>query len=103
MLHRVTILTTLFTLLAWAGNGQLYRLHGKVTNTRMEPLAFVTVQVKGEQNGTRTDEQGNYQIMLEEGEYEVMYSLLGYEKKLMKLANLEKLLTFILNSSFIFN
>lgn len=85
MLRYIAILTICFSLLPGTVRAQLVRLHGKVTNTKMEPLAFVTVQVKGEQNGTRTDEQGNYQVMLEEGEYEVLFSLLGYEKKLIKI------------------
>lgn len=50
----------------------------------MEPLSYVTVQIKGEQIGTRTNDKGEYEFQLEEGEYEVLYSLLGYEKQLQK-------------------
>jgi hypothetical protein len=52
-------------------HAQQHRLYGKVTNAKMEPLSYVTVQVKGEQIGTRTDDKGNYEFKLEEGEYEI--------------------------------
>jgi hypothetical protein len=41
-------------------------LEGKVTNTRLEPLSFVTVQIKSQQMGTRTDDNGHYKLKLEE-------------------------------------
>jgi hypothetical protein len=65
-------------------HAQQYRLYGKVTNAKMEPLSYVTVQVKGEQIGTRTDDKGNYEFKLEEGEYEILFSLLGYDKQIIK-------------------
>lgn len=65
-------------------HAQQHRLYGKVTNAKMEPLSYVTVQVKGEQIGTRTDDKGNYEFKLEEGEYEILFSLLGYDKQIIK-------------------
>lgn len=59
---------------------QQFLLKGKVTDSNMEPLGFVTVQIKGMQIGTRTDENGMYQFKLEEGEYDLVFSLLGYKK-----------------------
>ncbi len=53
-------------------------LEGKVTNTRLEPLSFVTVQIKSQQMGTRTDDNGHYKLKLEEGEYDLIFSLIGY-------------------------
>ncbi|MBP6624559.1 MAG: carboxypeptidase-like regulatory domain-containing protein [Chitinophagaceae bacterium] len=64
--------------------GQQYILEGTVTNSSLEPLSFVTVQLKGLQIGTRTNEKGHYQFQLEEGEYEIVYSLLGYKKQSIK-------------------
>ncbi|MBL7765036.1 MAG: carboxypeptidase-like regulatory domain-containing protein [Chitinophagaceae bacterium] len=59
-------------------------LKGKVTNSRLEPLSYVTIQIKGLKIGTRTDDQGMYQFQLEEGEYELIFSLLGYQRQSIK-------------------
>lgn len=63
---------------------QQYKLSGKVTDAQLEPLSFVTVQIKGLQIGTRTDEKGQYEFQLEEGEYEIVFSLIGYKKQSIK-------------------
>lgn len=63
---------------------QQYLLSGKVTDAQLEPLSFVTVQIKGMQIGTRTDENGRYEFQLEEGEYELVFSLIGYKKQSIK-------------------
>ncbi|HNB80810.1 MAG TPA: DUF5686 and carboxypeptidase regulatory-like domain-containing protein, partial [Chitinophagaceae bacterium] len=65
-------------------HAQQYSLHGKVTNTRLEPLSYVTVQVKGAQIGTKTNDKGEYSFQLEEGEYELVFSLIGYRKQSIK-------------------
>ena len=59
-------------------------LKGKVTDANLDPLSFVTVQIKGLQIGTHTDDKGNYQFQLEEGEYELVFSMLGYKKLSIK-------------------
>lgn len=79
------VLCIVLMCIGFQSTAQLYKLKGKVTNSKMEPLSFVTVQVKEEQIGTRTDEQGNYEFKLEAGEYELLFSLLGYEKQQIKL------------------
>lgn len=61
-------------------HAQQYLLKGRVTNANMEALPFVTVQVKELKMGTKTDENGQFQFQLEEGKYELIFSLLGYEK-----------------------
>ncbi|MCC7030334.1 MAG: carboxypeptidase-like regulatory domain-containing protein, partial [Chitinophagaceae bacterium] len=65
-------------------HAQQFKLSGKVTDAQLEPLSFVTVQIKGLQIGTRTDEKGHYEFQLEEGEYEIVFSLLGYKKQSIK-------------------
>ena len=61
-----------------------YILEGKVTNTLLEPLSYVTVQIKSQQMGTRTDDAGHYRFKLEEGEYDLVFSLIGYKTKEQK-------------------
>ncbi|MBC7425352.1 MAG: carboxypeptidase-like regulatory domain-containing protein, partial [Bacteroidia bacterium] len=72
------IILVLFT---FASNlhGQQHNLTGKVTNTYGEPLAFVSVQVKGiGPSETKTDISGNYLMKLVNGQYEIVYTLSGY-------------------------
>ncbi|HOZ52332.1 MAG TPA: DUF5686 family protein, partial [Chitinophagaceae bacterium] len=63
---------------------QQYKLSGTVSNSDLEPLSFVTVQIKNLQIGTKTNEQGQYEFLLEEGEYEIIFSLVGYKKQSIK-------------------
>ncbi|HVG42954.1 MAG TPA: hypothetical protein VM888_15185, partial [Chitinophagaceae bacterium] len=37
---------------------QGFKVHGKITTSKMEPLAFVSVQVKELRSGTATKEDG---------------------------------------------
>ena len=61
-----------------------YILEGKVTNTLLEPLSYASVQIKSQQMGTRTDDNGHYKLKLEEGEYDLLFSLIGYKTKEQK-------------------
>ncbi|HEU4633356.1 MAG TPA: hypothetical protein VFS22_05185 [Flavisolibacter sp.] len=44
-----------------------YRVTGKVTNNKLEPLAFVSIQVGQSQAGTISKEDGSYALTLREG------------------------------------
>jgi hypothetical protein len=55
------------------------RVFGKITNSKMEPLAFASVQVKEYQHGVMTREDGSYELKLEEGHYELVVSMVGYK------------------------
>ncbi|MBK8144996.1 MAG: carboxypeptidase-like regulatory domain-containing protein [Bacteroidetes bacterium] len=74
----------LHCLLSVKGLSQQYVLKGKVTDAQLEPLSYVTVQIKGLQIGTRTDDNGHYEFQLDEGEYEIVFSLVGYKKQAIK-------------------
>jgi hypothetical protein len=62
---------------------QLHTLSGRVTNMRMEPLAFVSVQVKGWSTGTTTKEDGTYTMQLDPGKYELVFSMIGYQPQVL--------------------
>ncbi|WP_152286163.1 TonB-dependent receptor [Flavicella marina] len=53
---------------------------GKVTDKEMndEALPFANVYIKGTTIGTTTDFDGNYTLSLEEGEYTISFSFVGY-------------------------
>lgn len=68
------------SVLSLIAQGQQYILKGRVTNTNLEPLPYATVQVRELKLGTKTDASGNFEFQLEEGKYELVFSLVGYEK-----------------------
>jgi hypothetical protein len=70
-------------------DAQQYKLKGKVTNSNLEPLSYVTVQIKNLQLGTKTDDAGNFEFTLEEGPYEIVFSLIGYKKQSIKMLHLK--------------
>ncbi len=83
-MRRFIVLSLLCTIVQYT-YAQQYILKGKITNNKLEPLAYVSVQIKELQLGDKTDEKGNYKFQLEEGEYELVYSLIGYETQKIKL------------------
>lgn len=58
-------------------NAQPHTRTGHVTDENGKPLGGVSVTVKGQKNGTSTDDQGNYQITAE-GNSKLVFSFVGY-------------------------
>ena len=81
---RNSLFVLLCFLLPFSGFAQQHLLQGKVTNTKLEPLGFVTVQLKNQKLGTRTNDKGQYFFKLEEGDYDLVISLVGYKTKTLK-------------------
>ncbi|MEI9942933.1 MAG: DUF5686 family protein [Chitinophagaceae bacterium] len=55
----------------------------KITNTRLQPLAFVSVQVKEIQLGTITKEDGSYELVLDEGKYDLVITMVGFQPQVV--------------------
>ena len=64
---------------------QYFKISGKITNSKLEPLALVSIQVKGSVKGTVSKEDGTYELQLEEGTYDLAFSMLGYKTLLINL------------------
>jgi hypothetical protein len=79
----VSILSLL--LLSVAHAQTTYKIYGKITSNKLEPLAFVSVQLKQSQSGTITKEDGTYSLTVEEGTYDLMISMIGYKPQTIKL------------------
>ena len=62
---------------------QSYLLHGKIINSKQEPLAFASVQAKDIKLGTVTKEDGTYLLDLEEGKYDLVITLIGYKAQVV--------------------
>jgi hypothetical protein len=76
----------LFTVSLFFANliiAQDFKIYGKITNTKLEPLAYVNVEVKNNIQRTTTKEDGSYKLFLEDGKYELVVSLVGYKKQLL--------------------
>jgi hypothetical protein len=68
---------------AAAAQAQTFRLRGKITNNKLEPLAFVSIQVKEQQSGTMTKEDGGFDMNLEVGQYNLVVSMIGYKTQVI--------------------
>src|SRR5688572_12252729 len=75
----------LFSLIFLTGmaNGQTFRLSGKVVDKQLEPLAFASVQVRELKTGTTTKEDGTYEFQLEEGKYDILISMIGFQPRIV--------------------
>ena len=62
---------------------QSHLLHGKIINSKQEPLAFASVQVKEIKLGTVTKEDGTYALDIDEGKYDLVVTLIGYKPQVI--------------------
>src|SRR5699024_4258299 len=58
-----------------------FTVSGKVTDSLGNPLAGVSVSLKGTSTGTITDANGNYSLTLENGGGILVFSYVGYAEK----------------------
>jgi len=82
-MNRTLLLTFLIAFSFSFAHGQSYKVYGKITNTRLEPLAFASVQVKQWKHGTVTKENGTYELELEPGKYDLVISMVGYSSQVI--------------------
>jgi hypothetical protein len=79
-----TVLLLIFIGLSYSCTfGQSYIIHGKITNTKLEPLAFASVQVKEWKHGVVTKEDGTYMLQLDPGKYDLVISMIGYKSQVI--------------------
>ena len=84
-MHRNLLLPLVWILLASPAFSQTYRVYGKIINKRLEPLPFASVQVREQQHGTLSKEDGSYELRLEEGRYDVVVSMIGYRSQVINI------------------
>ena len=70
-----------FWLMLAASMVQAGIVRGRITNLEREPLAFANVAVRASATSTATNEQGNYQIRLAPGRYELVFQYVGYKPR----------------------
>ncbi|MEO6228624.1 MAG: DUF5686 and carboxypeptidase regulatory-like domain-containing protein [Ferruginibacter sp.] len=95
MITKRLLLTYCFIFLSTlAATAQEYLLTGKITNPRLEPLAYASIHIKELQTGTTTDINGNFKLQLETGKYDVVIEMSGYQSQL---------LTIIITNNYVLN
>ncbi|MDR9399684.1 MAG: TonB-dependent receptor [Salibacter sp.] len=55
-------------------------INGQISNTKGEPLPFSSIQVLKTNKGTTVDENGNFNLKLEKGNWTLVASFMGYKK-----------------------
>ena len=71
----------IFLIIATPLNAQL---SGTVTDREGEPLSFASVYLKGTSEGTTTNIEGDYELNLAEGEYEIIFQYVGYQQQVQQ-------------------
>lgn len=82
MYRSLLLITLLFS--SFAGFAQpSIKVYGRITNAKMEPLAFASVQVKEFKRGVVTKEDGSFEIELDEGKFDLVISMIGYKTQVI--------------------
>ena len=84
-MHCRNCLLVVFLFSFCGAQAQYFKISGKITNDKLEPLALVSIQVKGSVKGTISKEDGSYELHLEEGTYDLAFSMVGYKSLLINL------------------
>jgi hypothetical protein len=59
-------------------SAQTYRLSGKITDEKKNPVAFASIYIRNSTYGSTANEDGNYEFNLKAGTYTVVYRYVGY-------------------------
>ena len=61
-------------------------LQGKIFSSKThEPLSFANIRIKGTTNGTAANIEGDFQIKLPDGQYEIIASFIGFKSDTIKI------------------
>jgi hypothetical protein len=66
------------------------QITGKVTDENGEPLPYATVYVKNTSNGTVTNAEGDYRILVGKGPQEIVFQYIGYIQKVERITVADK-------------
>jgi hypothetical protein len=83
-MRNLFFLSLIFLLVSQSSVAQSYVLYGKITNNKLEPLAFASIQLKQTPGGTVSKEDGSYGIKVERGTYDLMVSMVGYKPQTIR-------------------
>ena len=66
-------------------HAQYFSVSGKITNNKLEPIAFVSIKIKDMPGGTVSREDGSYELKLEEGKYDLIFSSIGFKSQIISM------------------
>ncbi len=72
-------------LLGFALHAQYFKISGRITNTKLEPLALASIKIKDITLGTVSKEDGSYELKLEEGYYDLVVTMVGFKPQVISL------------------
>ena len=75
------LLAIFFLSIASAVSAQGLKIYGRITTSKLEPIAFVSVQLKELRTGTVTKEDGTFELYVEGGQYNLVVSMIGYKTR----------------------
>lgn len=73
------ILCLLFLLIQFTTKAQKFTISGKVINSQLEVLTGASIKMSGLPEGTSSDNNGNFILNLNKGNYNLLISYTGYE------------------------
>ncbi|RKR80054.1 carboxypeptidase-like protein [Mucilaginibacter gracilis] len=79
------LVLTAFLLIGFKSFAQLLTLSGTITDEAGKGVPFATIYVKNTTKGTSANSDGNYQIQLSAGEYEVFFRAVGFRQDSRKI------------------
>ena len=90
----------LFLFVCMHANSQTFSITGKVSDENNQPLASASVLITKLKKGTSTDFNGNYQLNVSNGSYNVQVRFIGYKtiSKSITIANQNEVLNFSLQT-----
>lgn len=77
------ILLLMFLLSSLASLGQVYKISGKVMDSKQDPLSLASVEIKELHKGAVTKDDGSFEFFLERGKYDLVVSIIGYKTKVV--------------------
>jgi hypothetical protein len=83
MPNRCCCLLTALLFLCQLLPAQQFRLAGRITNNKLEPLALVSIKLKNSPYGTLSKEDGSYELRLDEGSYDLVISMIGFKPQVI--------------------
>jgi hypothetical protein len=77
-------LTFLILLLNQLAFAQSYKVRGRLTDANGNALQFANIALKNSNQGTTTNEEGDYVLKLNSGKYELVFQYVGFKSKTME-------------------
>jgi CarboxypepD_reg-like domain len=74
----------LFVLMLFFSLSVFSQIKGKVIDEKNQPVSFVNIAVENENSGTTSEENGEFSINLSDKNKNLIFSALGFEKKIVK-------------------